>query len=49
METVVIVLLVAILGACSTIEPNQSVLEPEANYWQQVGSSVANWSECSLA
>ncbi len=46
---VVIVLVVAILGACSTTKPNQSVLEPEANYWQQMGSVAGTGSNVSLA
>ena len=33
--------LVILRGACTAPQPNQQTIEPEANYWQQLGSSVA--------
>ena len=40
---------VMLLGACTIPQPKQQTLDPEANYWQQVGSSVATGSSASLA
>ena len=41
--------LVMLLGACTTPQPSQKTLEPQATYWQQVGSSVATGQSVSLA
>jgi hypothetical protein len=44
-----VLILVLVLGACTTPRPNQTILEPEANYWQQLGSSVAAGGNASFA
>jgi hypothetical protein len=47
--TVVFAGLVVLLSACSTLKPYQTNLEPQANYWQQLGNSAATGGYASLA
>ncbi len=42
-------ILLLLLGACSSPQPKQTDLNPQANYWQQLGSSTAIGSNISLA
>jgi hypothetical protein len=41
--------LVILLAACTAPQPNQTTLEPEANYWQQLGSVAGVGADVSLA
>jgi hypothetical protein len=41
--------LVILLGSCTAPQPSKSTVEPQANYWQQLGSVAGVGGHVSLA